>query len=176
MWVLQVKMKWQRCWLFSGLRVRRRQEKLSGALWPQVSPTPPLSCGNPGGDCLRQNGRCHRSERVRYDYVSVLTCPGFLTGALWVFSELPGRRAERRVQIFPPRLLASEGWFLSLRAIKVHQILLPVPGTLLWSTSVPLQRLSSTRGTFLGTPECAYQLDTVPTKALIHFPFKISIE
>lgn len=94
-------------------------------------------------------------------------------GTLWIFSELPSCRAEHRVQIFLPVIwLLSNVFFLSLRVIKVHLMLLPVPWTLLWSTSDPLQRLSTTRTGrccswgLRSTEVCPPTRDTLPTKTL----------
>lgn len=138
------------------------------------SPHSSIPSGNPeGGSCLQQDGCSHCSEGTRSDSSSVPAHSGFLMrnalNLLWT-SKLQGW--AQGTDFSPSRLASEECFFLSLRVIKVHLMLLPVPWTLLWSTIDPLQRLSTTRTGRCcswgprSTEVCPPTRDTLPTKTL----------
>lgn len=84
--------------------------------------------------------------------------------------EPPGRGAEHTGHSFSFQTFGFWVMFLSLKVIEVHQMLLLVPWTLLWSTGEPLQRLSSTQRGF-SWGRCPIKVGpstwgTLPTKAL----------
>lgn len=89
--------------------------------------------------------------------------------ALPALSELPGRRPEYRVQIFPSRHLACEWSFLSRRVIKAHQMCSLYQELCFEALVSHFKRLGTRKGCFLGDSEvCLSTRTRCPLKSPCH--------